>query len=67
MSLDGATHQATVNGAVVALTDREWLLAVYMLRNHGRLLTRQELLENVWRTNPDIVTRTVDTHVSRLS
>lgn len=37
-----------------------------MLRNHGRLLTRQELLENVWRTSASIITRTVDTHISRL-
>ena len=64
--LDNATHRALVNGTTVELTDREWLLAVYLLRNHGRLLTRQELLEKVWKTNPDIVTRTVDTHISRL-
>lgn len=66
VTLDANTHRATVNGATVELTDREWLLATYLLRNHGRLLTRHELLENVWRTNPDIVTRTVDTHISRL-
>lgn len=64
--IDMDTHRATVNSAPVDLTDRELALAVYMLRNHGRLLTRQELLENVWRTSPNIVTRTVDTHVSRL-
>lgn len=64
--IDTDKHRATIGGAQVDLTDRELELAVYMLRNHGRLLTRQELLENVWRTSPDIVTRTVDTHVSRL-
>lgn len=64
--IDGVRHTAMVNGAAVDLTDREFELALYMLRNHGRLLTRQELLENVWRTNPEVVTRTVDTHVSRL-
>ena len=64
--IDIDKHRATINGTLVDLTDRELTLAVYMLRNHGRLLTRQELLENVWRTSPDIITRTVDTHVSRL-
>ena len=59
-------HVTTVRGIAVDLTDREQELALYMLRNHGRLLTRQELLKNVWRTNPEVVTRTVDTHVSRL-
>ena len=66
VQIDIDKHRATINGTQVELTDRELALAVYMLRNHGRLLTRQELLENVWRTSPEIVTRTVDTHVSRL-
>jgi two-component system, OmpR family, response regulator RegX3 len=64
--IDPAAHRATRQGVVVDLTDREMELAVYMLRNHGRLLTRQELLENVWRTSASIITRTVDTHISRL-
>ncbi len=59
-------HRVTVNNVAVELTEKELELAVYMLRNLGRLLSRQELLENVWRTNPGVVTRTVDTHVSRL-
>jgi DNA-binding response OmpR family regulator len=66
VQVDIDKHRATSNGTQVDLTDRELDLAVYMLRNHGRLLTRQELLENVWRTSPDIITRTVDTHISRL-
>lgn len=66
VQIDVDRHRATSNGAQIELTDRELALAVYMLRNHGRLLTRQELLENVWRTSPNIITRTVDTHVSRL-
>ncbi|MEQ1774757.1 MAG: response regulator transcription factor [Burkholderiales bacterium] len=66
ITIDNDRHHITVNGASVDLTDRERDLALYMLRNHGRLLTRQELLENVWHTNPEVITRTVDTHISRL-
>ena len=64
--IDSEQRTATVKGATVDLTSRELDLALYMLRNQGRLLTRHELLENVWRTNPDLETRTIDTHVSRL-
>jgi two-component system response regulator RegX3 len=64
--IDIDQHRATRQGAPVELTDRELELAVYMLRNHGRLLTRQELLENVWHTSAKVITRTVDTHISRL-
>lgn len=66
ITIDNDRHITTVGGVAVELTDRELELALYMLRNHGRLHTRQELLENVWKTNPEVVTRTVDTHISRL-
>lgn len=66
IQIDISTHRVTSQGVVVNLTEREMELALYMLRNHGRLLTRQELLENVWRTSAKVITRTVDTHISRL-
>ena len=66
VQIDIDQHRATCHRAAVDLTDRELELAVYMLRNHGRLLTRQELLENVWHTSANVITRTVDTHISRL-
>jgi DNA-binding response OmpR family regulator len=66
VQIDLGRHHATINGTPVELTERELNLAVYMLRNHGRLLTRRELQENVWHTNAELVTRTVDTHVSRV-
>lgn len=64
--IDRVKHQVTAYNNPVELTDKEMELAVYMLSNLGRLLSRQELLENVWHTNAEVVTRTVDTHVSRL-
>jgi DNA-binding response OmpR family regulator len=50
----------------VNLTDREFEVAVHLMRNRGRLVTRAELLREVWRTRADLHTRTVDTHVSRV-
>jgi len=64
--IDRSTHRVTVEGEAVELTDKELELAIYVLTNQGRLLSRQELLEHVWRTNPNVITRTVDTHISRL-
>ncbi len=64
--IDAEQHTTMVKGVPVDLTGRELTLALYLLRNHGRLLTRHELLENVWHTNPEVITRTVDTHISRL-
>ncbi|NTV11694.1 MAG: response regulator transcription factor [Zoogloea sp.] len=50
----------------IDLTDKEFDLAVFLFRNIGRLLSRGHLLEAVWGRNPDLATRTVDTHISRV-
>lgn len=63
---DAAARQATRDGEAVALTDKEFDLAVYLFKNSGRLLSRGHILEAVWSTRPDLNTRTVDTHVSRI-
>ncbi|HTE14265.1 MAG TPA: response regulator transcription factor, partial [Burkholderiales bacterium] len=64
--IDIDKHHATVNGILVELTELEMTLAIYLLRNHGRLLTRQELQDNVWHSNSGFIARAVDTHISRV-
>lgn len=55
-----------MNGAPVTLTEKEFELAVYLFRNLGRTLTRGRLLEAVWGSSLLAVSRTVDTHISRI-
>lgn len=54
------------NGQPVELTQKEFSLACHLLRNIGKLLTREELLEEVWNHAINLNTRTVDTHISRV-
>lgn len=54
------------NNQEIDLTQKEYELAQFIFRNIGRVLSRGYILETVWGKNPDINTRTVDTHVSRL-
>jgi two-component system alkaline phosphatase synthesis response regulator PhoP len=48
------------------LTMNEAMVLKYLIDNKGRVISRKELLENVWHVNPDIETRTVDIFISRL-
>lgn len=48
------------------LTAKELQLALTLLRSSGRALSRDYLLETVWGRNPDLETRTLDAHLSRL-
>lgn len=63
---DLIAKQCYVHGELAELTDKEFELALFLFRNLGRLLSRGHLLEAVWGRNPNLATRTIDTHVSRL-
>lgn len=51
---------------VVAMTQKEFDLALVLFRNAGRPLSRNHLRELVWGGDADVSSRTMDTHVSRL-
>lgn len=57
---------ATVRGEVVTLTSKEFALALVFFRNLNRALGRSYLLESVWGRSPDLATRTLDAHVSKI-
>jgi len=65
-AIDLANHVVSKNGSPVEVTQKEYELIVFLFRNIGRVLSRAHILESVWGRNPDINTRTVDTHVSRI-
>lgn len=55
-----------VDGEEAKLTDKEFDLALYFIRNEGALLSRTHLMHVVWGASSDIETRKVDVHVSHL-
>jgi DNA-binding response OmpR family regulator len=52
--------------APVSVTHREFLLLVALARRRGAVVSRQELLREVWGHQSHVVTRTVDTHIMEL-
>lgn len=50
----------------IKLTQKEYELVRYLFRNIGRIVSRENILENVWGHTADINTRTADTHISRI-
>ncbi|MCA1324256.1 response regulator transcription factor [Herbaspirillum sp. alder98] len=50
----------------VTLTRKEAELAMLLLQNLGRPLSRAFIQERVWGAEPELPTRTIDTHVSRV-
>lgn len=48
------------------LTQKEAMLMKYLIESRGQIVSRQELLENVWNISAEIETRTVDIFIARL-
>lgn len=61
-----STFTAEFHDQTVVLTHREFALAVLLFQNLGRLMSRDHLRESVWGQNAEMLSRTLDTHVSRL-
>lgn len=65
-SIDQHSRQLRKNGSAIELTQKEFRLATHLLGNVGKLISRDELLEEVWGHAVSLNTRTVDTHISRI-
>lgn len=48
------------------LTSYEAMIIKYLIDNKDKVVSRKELLENVWNMNPEVETRTVDNFIARL-
>ena len=66
LEVDTARHVVRWAGAGVRLTAKEFALLVALVEARGRVLSRQQLLEDVWGYSYAAGTRTVDVHVRRL-
>jgi DNA-binding response OmpR family regulator len=64
--IDNERARILIDGRDTELTQREFELAVFLFRRHGRIIRRETLLESVWQIASSVPTRTVDTHISRL-
>jgi DNA-binding response OmpR family regulator len=64
--VDRRARQVRVRGVAVALAGREFDLAARLASDPHRVFTKDELLRDVWGYRGRLVTRTVDSHASRL-
>jgi two-component system response regulator RegX3 len=64
--MDVDRHLVTVAGQPVQLPLKEFELLELLLRNVGRVLTRQQLIDRVWGSDYVGDTKTLDVHVKRL-
>lgn len=66
VEIDFSLLKAKTPAGEIRITPLEGTLLRYLTANPSRIITRRELLENVWHSTSDIETRTVDNFVLRL-
>ncbi len=66
IKLNEKHHTVFVGEKQVFLTVKEFDLLALLIENKGNVLTREQLLNSIWKIDADIESRTVDVHVRTL-
>jgi two-component system alkaline phosphatase synthesis response regulator PhoP len=66
ISVDFAKLSLTRNGEVIGLSERESRLLQHLIESRGEVVSRDELLHEVWGYSSPPMTRTVDVHIAWL-
>jgi DNA-binding response OmpR family regulator len=66
LHVDRARFEARVGGERVHLTKKEFDLLWLLIRNRGRVVTRDAILARLWDYDAEVETRTVDVHIRSL-
>jgi DNA-binding response OmpR family regulator len=66
LRIDIRSHRAYIRDKELVLRPKEFTILEYLLRNKGRVLSRTQILENIWGYNFDPTTNIVDVHVKSL-
>ncbi|HYV62585.1 MAG TPA: response regulator transcription factor [Bryobacteraceae bacterium] len=66
VSADFALGQVHKNGELVTMAAKELQLLRYLIDRRGTVVSREELLQNVWEYQAEVSSRTIDVHVAWL-
>ena len=66
IKMDTVTHRVYCCDQEAKLGPREYRILEFLMRNPGRVYSRQQILDSVWGTNVYVTDRTIDVHIRRL-
>lgn len=66
LRIDENAHEVTLDGEPIELTLKEYNILLKLMKNAGRVFTREQLLDDIWGFDYTGDERTVDSHVARL-
>jgi DNA-binding response OmpR family regulator len=66
LTLDTRSKQVTRSGRPITLSAREYALLMYLMRNQGEVISKQEFVAHIWDFDADILPTTVESLIARL-
>src|SRR6478736_10379866 len=66
VAIDLSTRSVTRAGKPVEIAPKEYELLLALLRRRGAVVSRLELMREVWGYSDSVISRTIDTHVAEL-
>ena len=66
LTLDAATRRTTNNGKEMNLTLKEFRLLEYFMRHPNQALKREDIIENIWDFDFDLMSNIIDVYINRL-
>lgn len=66
ITLDFNKREVSLNGEIVKLTNSEYLILEYLLKNKCRVVSRDELFELLWGKSESFETRILDVHINQI-
>lgn len=66
IKIDINKHTVFYGDKQIFLTVKEFDLLAYLIQNRGNVLSREQLMDSIWKMNADIESRTVDVHIRTL-
>ena len=64
--LDPNAIKGYFRGSEIAFTIKEFAILEYLMRNAGRVISQEELLEHVWNEDTNMFTHTVKVHINNM-
>lgn len=64
--LDSGSFEVTRAGKQIRLSSKEFTLLEYLIRNQGKILTKEQIISHVWDYDADILPNTVEVYIRNL-
>lgn len=66
LELDSSRYQVKRSGQTINLTNKEFSLLEYLMREQGKILTKNQIIAHVWDYDADILPNTVEVNIKNL-